>query len=131
MRYEPNRQELKFSDYADKRYTNQETSLFDKLKSIKIGTCLFKVYAKRCPDCDEQHIANVMLRSQLLNSKWGDKNMYFKHQRFDDDVRYFPEWATTVVNAGTAINGPGVLEIRPYENKVRSICPFAWFFDEL
>lgn len=68
-----------------------------------------------------------MLRSQLVTSRWADRNMYFRHQRFDDDLRYKPEWTNTVLFAGSPVNGQP--DIRPYEEKVRSSCPFAWFFE--
>ena len=33
-----------------------------------------------------------MLKSQLVTSLWGDKHLFFRHQRQDDDFRYRPEW---------------------------------------
>ena len=40
----------------------------------------------------EQHIGNLILESTLVTSFWGDSNMFFRHQRHDDDFRYHPEW---------------------------------------
>lgn len=53
---------------------------------------LYEVYAIEQPGADEQHIANLFIRSQLTTSLWGDEKMYFRHHRPDDDFRFKPEW---------------------------------------
>jgi len=44
------------------------------------------------PDGIEKHIANIVLESELVTSKWADEKMFFRHNRMDDDLRYRPEW---------------------------------------
>lgn len=72
-----------------------DMSIFEQLKTIETGSILYKVFAMEAPGVEEQHIANIVTESQLVTSKWGDEKMFFRHQRFDDDLRYHPEWMTS------------------------------------
>ena len=56
---------------------------------------LYRVYALDRPEeiggqWDE--IAEIVTRSTLVTSYWGDRKMKFRHQKFDDDLSLHPEW---------------------------------------
>ena len=62
---------------------------------IEEDQVLYKVYARDAPASlggEEQLIAEIVLKSKLVTSLWGDKHLFFRHQRHDDDFRYRPEW---------------------------------------
>ena len=62
---------------------------------IEPETVLYKVWARDKPVSlggSEDLIAEIVLKTPLRTSLWGDKNMYFRHTRADDDFRFHPEW---------------------------------------
>lgn len=40
----------------------------------------------------EINIGTIQLVDKLYKSKWADENLFFRHQRQDDDLNYHPEW---------------------------------------
>jgi hypothetical protein len=34
----------------------------------------------------------LVLDGKLTTSKWGDQNLFFRHQKFDEDLALHPEW---------------------------------------
>ena len=37
-------------------------------------------------------IGRVIATSSFTTSLWGDQQLFFKHQRIEDDLEYFPWW---------------------------------------
>lgn len=37
-------------------------------------------------------IGTLVLDGNLIKSKWGDEQLYFRHQMMDDDLVSHPEW---------------------------------------
>jgi len=75
LRYEPNAA----LSYDDEDYT---MTVFEHLSGIAEGTTLYKVYAKDAPTSlggQELLIGEIVLRSELKTSKWGDEHMFFRH----------------------------------------------------
>jgi len=75
LRYEPNAE----LSYDDEDYT---MTMFEHLSGIVEGTILYKVYAKDAPTSlggQELLIGEIVLRSDLVTSKWGDEHMFFRH----------------------------------------------------
>jgi hypothetical protein len=72
-------------------------SLFKQLSDgVKPGP-VYKVYAIQTPADDVNldkavHIANIVLTTDLTTSTFGDTKLFFRHVRFDDDLKYYPEW---------------------------------------
>jgi len=84
-------------------------SFTDQLMTVPSGTELYKVYAKDGPTelgGTETHIANLVLTSSLTTSVWGDKHLFFRHQKMDDDVDLKPEW-DQYLDKWTGLSGPG------------------------
>ena len=73
----------------------------------------------------EQHIGNLILESTLVTSFWGDSNMFFRHQRHDDDFRYHPEW---IEFTAAHIEEGEERTLRPFQERRASTCPFAFLF---
>ena len=65
------------------------------LALIPPGTPLFYVYARDRPlmlGGIEKKIATIMIASEITPSKWGDECMFFRHEKYDADLRMRPEW---------------------------------------
>lgn len=74
--------------------------LADDLSSIPEGSILFNVYAWDAPEDlggQEEFIGDLVLRSKLVTSLWGDTVLFFKHQDMAEDVALRPEWEPHVV----------------------------------
>ena len=73
-------------------------------------------------DGTEELIGEIQATTQLVTSKWGDEHMYFRHQRFDEDLKYQPEWLpfTPTLEQGDerSVRDPSL-------KKPTSGCPFA------
>ena len=85
------------------RPTDQVKTLFpddfvskytDQLKSIKIGTLLYDVYAVPTPDAAEVKIGTLRTTSTFVSSHWGDEKLWFQHNIMDDDLAVHPEWTS-------------------------------------
>ena len=65
------------------------------LMALPPGTPLYEVYARDRPaklGGLDVKIAEINLTSNLTTSKWGDEHLYFRHERYDTDLRMRPEW---------------------------------------
>ena len=67
----------------------------EQLKTIPADSTLYEVYALDAPEelgGTEMHIATVVTDSEVTTSRWGDEHLEFRHQRYEDDLAYMPEW---------------------------------------
>ena len=122
---------LEFEPYDVYGWTDSHQSDFtDQFKKIHPGTVLFKVFAYK----DPLHklsgergdlIGRVVLTSEITTSLWGDQSLFFKHQRIDDDLEYFPWWGEYLQtwNLGR-LDKSGLVSPPTPEN-----CPFKFIFD--
>lgn len=123
IRYEPNPD----LSYDDPEYT---VPLFDRISAIPTGTVLYTVWARDAPATlggVETAIAQIVSKSELTTSMWGDTNMYFRHTRHDDDFRYRPEWMNEPTHGTFAMEGESI-NLHPYQERQPSSCPFSWLF---
>ena len=59
-----------------------------------------------------------MVTASAMNpSTFGDKHLYFRHERMDDDLALRPEWVPYTPKYG------GIFSLEQQENKAN--CPFA------
>ena len=65
----------------------------DMLARIPTDTKLYQVYAKEGPDAELVLIGSFTTTSEFIGSEYGDKSLFFQHQRFEDDLKLKPEWA--------------------------------------
>ena len=75
LRYEPN----PALSYDDEEYT---MNVFDRISAIPTGTVLYTVWARDMPATlggVETAIGEIVTKSELTTSVWGDTKMYFRH----------------------------------------------------
>ena len=68
----------------------------EDLITLPMGTKLYDVFALDKPEemgGTEKMIGEVVLTSNLITSKWGDKKLFFRHQDMVEDLRHRPEWS--------------------------------------
>ena len=80
--------DIKFSD----TYTRPHT---EDLVTLQNGSTLYEIYALDKPEemfGKEKHIANLVMVSEMITSRWGDKQLFFRHQDMAEDLKIQPEW---------------------------------------
>ena len=126
IRYQPN----PALSYDDPEYT---MTVFERMSAIPTGTVLYEVWARDAPSTlggFETKIAEIVTKSELTPSMWGDTKMYFRHTRHDDDFRYRPEWMAEPTHGSFAMEGESI-NLHPYQERQPSSCPFSWLFANL
>ncbi len=74
-----------FTDYFSQTFT-------EELKKIPVDMVLYNVLAVAQPDTDPVKIGSLVVKKQFVTSKWGDKELFFRHGLMDDDLKLHPEW---------------------------------------
>lgn len=62
---------------------------------IPANSIIYDVYALDKPlplGGVEKLIGRLNLNGSLTTSNWGDKNIFFKHQNINKDIKLVPEW---------------------------------------
>ena len=77
-------------------FNGDKTPFTEYLASIPVGSTLFNVYATDKPNGSEKKIATIETTSETTTSNWADEHLFFRHQRMDDDLKYRPEWLSSV-----------------------------------
>ena len=57
-------------------------TVFDRMRAIPRGTMLYEVWARDAPSTlggVETKIAEIVTKSELTTSMWGDTKLYFRH----------------------------------------------------
>jgi len=96
--------------HSDMKKTNEE--LQRVLESIPIGTKIYEVYGRASPTADREPIGEMVITSQMVYSEFGDRDLFFRHQRMEDDFELRPEWRSAL----------------PSRRSLRERCPLG--FDE-
>merc|ERR1711973_179642 len=71
------------------RPTNQD------LVTLPSGSVLYQVFALDVPEQlggKEKRIADLVLTSEVVPSRWGDEHLFIRHQDMAEDLRLRPEW---------------------------------------
>jgi len=87
LTFQPN-EKLWFPDEYVRPFT-------EDLMSVPADSLLYRVLARDRPlelGGKDQHIADLVLRGRLTTSRWGDKNLFFRHQDIAEDLALRPEW---------------------------------------
>lgn len=72
-----------------------EMTFLDDLEGVPANSNLYNVWAWDKPQQLGGHeilIGKLVLDGKLHKSKWADNNLFFRHDRQDDDLKYHPEW---------------------------------------
>jgi len=87
---------LVFKPTGEIVFPDQYHGLFtDDLATIPEGSTLWSVYAWSAPEQlggEEELIGDIILRSPLVTSLWGDAHLFFRHQDMREDFILQPEW---------------------------------------
>jgi hypothetical protein len=71
----------------------------DQLGGIKVGTKLWDVLAQATPtDTELIPIGSFTTTSELIQSKYGDNTLFFRHQRIEEDMALQPTWRKDISN---------------------------------
>jgi hypothetical protein len=76
-------------DLFEDNFTTEYTDIVSK---IPTGTTVYEVYAIERPDCLENLIGEIVIRSPFTTSKFADLSMFFKHARNDFDFAIHEDW---------------------------------------
>lgn len=76
-------------------HNNDPMAYVGQLESVAANARLYDVYAMDKPKemgGKETMIGTLQLDGGLTKSKWGDEQLFFRHQLEDDDLKIKPEW---------------------------------------
>jgi len=62
------------------------------LGKLQKGTRLFELKARRFPGYEAKPIGELILLDSLTTSKFGDEQLFFRHQRKEEDFSWHREW---------------------------------------
>ena len=68
------------------------------LSTIDPGTTLYEVWAMSSPSAEKVFIGKLTTTSELISSKYGDKELFFQHQDINEDFKLRPEWNNVNTN---------------------------------
>ncbi len=83
----------KFTDYWSGNF-------LDQLESIPKGSVIYQVYASETPMSEPFQIGRLVSTTNFTKSKFGDKDLFFRHGRMDDDFALHPEWKNEIKAKG-------------------------------
>lgn len=63
-----------------------------QLEGIPVNTELYELWVQPDPFKRQVQIGKLVLRDAFTRSRWGDKDLYFRHGYMDDDFAFHPEW---------------------------------------
>lgn len=96
-------------------------------KCVPAGTKLFDVMALADPKelgGVEQEIGYIETTSKMTTSLYGDTRLYFRHQRFEEDLAARPHWKEHIEE----FDMPTFHENLPLPLDAPEQCPFAYLF---
>lgn len=67
-----------------------------KLSDIQVGSKLFEVSARDSPAGEAKVIGHIILTDGLMTSKFGDEQLFFKHQHMEADFAVQPGWLDAI-----------------------------------
>jgi len=118
--------------YAPDHYDGNFAEIVARKKCIPAGTVLFDVMALPEPKelgGVEKQIGTIVTTSEMVTSIYGDTRLFFRHQRFEEDLAARPEWRPFVEDF-TKMGHKRFVDLLPLPN-VRPAgedCPFSFLF---
>jgi hypothetical protein len=95
LRFEPHEDVQNRFDWATLPVADDYLSAIFDLKGVPANTNLYKVFAWDKPQKlggKESYIGDLVMDGQFTSSKFGDEDLFFRHQRTDEDLKIHPEW---------------------------------------
>lgn len=87
---------------------------------LQKGLDLFEVQAVEHPGAEAQAIGLITLTSVLTTSKFGDEELFFKHQRMEEDFALQPQWLEQIDSKQQCGMAAASTEIPAIENGCNS-----------
>jgi len=84
---------------VDPNATDKSAELLSKLAGIPKDTHLYDVLAKASPTAAWVRLGSIFSRSASLTSMFGDTQLFFRHQRMEEDFAKRPEWLPQIDRA--------------------------------
>jgi len=84
--FKPNK-ELR-NKYSD----TDKINYMDQLGNVASGTMIYEVWAVENPNNPERKIGEIITKSEMVASRWGDESLFFRHNLMEDDLKENPEW---------------------------------------
>jgi len=63
---------------------------------LPVGTKLFEVRAQEAPNAPEEIIGHITITDAMTTSKFGDEELFFKHQHMEDDYALRTDWLAKI-----------------------------------
>jgi hypothetical protein len=81
------------SECSCKDYDQCLTNL---ISNLEVGKPIFDVQAIAEPGAEPQKIGRIYTTSEFARSKFGDEQLFFKHQHMEDDFNLKPKWLDSI-----------------------------------
>ena len=72
--------------------TNGDDILQQIIANVPAGTDVWDVYASPSPNSPFEKIGKITTTSDMVTSSYSDEQLFFRHQRFEEDLEVHPEW---------------------------------------
>lgn len=66
------------------------------ITNLPVGTKIFEVRAQAAPNAPEELIGSITITDAMTTSKFGDEELFFKHQHMEDDYALKTDWLATI-----------------------------------
>jgi len=76
----------------DMKTKDMKAELLRVLSTIPTGTHLYNMYAKASPHAHWVQLGRIVTRSAPTTSWFGDTELFFRHQRMEEDFKLRPAW---------------------------------------
>jgi hypothetical protein len=92
---------LKFHSLVDSPCdcTKYAECLQTLISKLPVGTKLFEVSAQSAPSAAFEDIGSITITDAMTTSKFGDEQLFFRHQHMEDDFKIKPEWLASIDRA--------------------------------
>ena len=87
--------------FSNKMHGAGPMAYMDDLGSIPANSAIYEVYGFDGPPelgGVEHHIGTLELDGFFVSSKFGDEDLFFRHQLMEDDLKVMPDWIPYVPN---------------------------------
>ena len=69
-----------------------DSYVVSELRGLPAGP-LYEVYAQDSPSSDSLvHIGTLITTAETISAEYSDRDLFFQHQSFEQDLQYHPEW---------------------------------------
>lgn len=67
-------------------------NFLETLRKVEPNQVLYDIYANDAPNSPLEKIGELKLLTKMVTSKFGDKDLFFQHTLWEDDLNIHPEW---------------------------------------